>query len=91
MSDACIHCFVAGRVQGVWFRASTQRKAEELGLTGWVKNTDDGRVEVKACGAEEKLHALQEWLQYGPPTAEVSSLDVERDSFEVLTGFVVLH
>ena len=76
----CIHCFVSGKVQGVWFRASTQDKAKELGLTGWARNLADGRVEVIACGDREKIDELHEWLKLGPELAEVS--EVMREEIE---------
>lgn len=66
--------FVSGKVQGVWFRASTQEKAKELGLTGWARNLPDGRVEVMACGEAEKINALHEWLHQGPELARVSEV-----------------
>jgi acylphosphatase len=72
--NVCIRCWVSGRVQGVWFRASTREKAEGLGLTGYARNLPDGRVEVLACGAEADLKVLQDWLWQGPPKAEVSGV-----------------
>lgn len=65
---------VEGRVQGVWFRESTRRQAESLGVTGYAINCPDGSVEVLACGKPEALGALAEWLQQGPPMAQVSSV-----------------
>jgi acylphosphatase len=70
----CIHCLVAGRVQGVWFRASTQREARRLGLTGWVRNLPDGRVELMASGPEAPLAELERWLHRGPPAAQVDEV-----------------
>lgn len=67
---------VSGIVQGVFFRASTERRARELGLTGHARNLDDGRVEVVANGTPRALTQLQAWLQRGPPSARVD--DVER-------------
>jgi len=74
----CIHFFISGKVQGVWFRASTQDKAKELGLTGWARNLADGRVEVIACGEADKINALHEWLKQGPPLAKVSEVTREE-------------
>lgn len=70
------HFWVTGRVQGVYFRASTQARAQALGLTGWVRNLADGRVEGLACGDVAALQALMDWLTLGPDTAEVSHLEV---------------
>ncbi len=74
---SCRRCFVSGRVQGVFFRESTRRKAVALGLAGRAANLRDGRVEVIACGSEDKLNALCRWLEHGPPSASVSSVDCE--------------
>jgi acylphosphatase len=65
---------VEGRVQGVWFRESTRRQAELLGLCGYAINCSDGSVEVLACGEAESIKVLAEWLQHGPPMAEVKSV-----------------
>jgi acylphosphatase len=73
---ASFRFLVAGRVQGVFFRASTAQRARELGLVGVARNLDDGRVEVIASGDDEALAALHAWLHQGPPTARVD--DVER-------------
>lgn len=66
---------ISGRVQGVWFRASTQDYGNRLGLTGWVKNNPDGKVEVYAEGEKELLNKLLEWLHRGPKYARVSHVD----------------
>jgi acylphosphatase len=70
----CIHCIVSGRVQGVFFRASTREQALSLGLSGEVRNLDDGRVAVTACGSQAALESLQRWLWKGPPQAAVSDV-----------------
>jgi len=71
-----VHMYVRGRVQGVYFRASTQREAKRLGLTGWVKNRPDGAVEICAEGEEEGLKELIAWAQKGPSAARVERVDV---------------
>jgi acylphosphatase len=76
-----VHLFVRGRVQGVFFRASTQREARRLGLTGWVKNRPDGAVEVLAEGEEEELKELIGWANRGPSAARVERVDVRWRSF----------
>ncbi len=63
---------IEGRVQGVWFRESTRREAESLGITGYAKNMQDGSVEVLACGDPGPLDVLSKWLEEGPPMARVS-------------------
>ena len=65
---------VEGRVQGVWFRESTRRQADQLGLCGYAINCPDGSVEVLACGEAESIKVLAEWLQRGPPMAEVKTV-----------------
>lgn len=89
MNNIGIHCFVSGRVQGVWFRAETQKKAKELGLAGWARNLCDGRVEVMAFGAKEKLDVLESWLHHGPSSAQVENLSVEVIDYENHSNFAV--
>ncbi len=80
---------VRGRVQGVGFRYFVQRAAADLGLTGYVKNLDDGRVEVYAAGSEAELSQLESRLWKGPPAAEVRGVDLQEapvhrcDSFRI--------
>lgn len=74
-----VHASVSGRVQGVWFRRSTQVEAERLGLRGWVRNRRDGTVEWVAEGPAAAVRALVSWSRRGPPLAEVSSLEVTED------------
>lgn len=71
----CRKFYVSGKVQGVFFRASTQRKAHSLNLTGHAINLDDGRVEVLACGDESALTELESWLHEGPSGANVSRVE----------------
>lgn len=75
MNKSGIHCIVRGKVQGVFYRASTQRKACELNLTGWVRNLPDGRVELQAFGETEQLKQLYEWLWQGPPLAKIITVE----------------
>lgn len=74
----CLHAFVTGRVQGVWFRQSTKEAAEALGISGWVRNISDGRVEVMACGEEQGVLQLEAWLSLGPELATVADVESER-------------
>jgi acylphosphatase len=84
-----IHCFVSGKVQGVWFRASTQEQAKKLQLTGWVRNLPDGRVEVLACGNKPDVLQLYEWLKHGPPLARITDVACEETAWQDLAEFVV--
>jgi len=77
-----IHCFISGKVQGVWFRAATQEQAKILGLTGWACNLPDGRVEVFATGEKDKLQQLFQWLQKGPEQAKVTDVTYEEGLYE---------
>lgn len=69
-------CFVSGRVQGVFYRASTRQKAIELGCTGYARNLPDGRVEVLVLAEPHAVHALIDWLWRGPPAAQVENVEV---------------
>lgn len=73
----CEKCVIAGRVQGVWYRGSTQQKAEGLGLVGYAKNLRDGTVEVLACGEPDAIAKLKQWLWQGPQHAEVEQVRCE--------------
>lgn len=84
-----IHCFVTGRVQGVCFRMYTQQQAENNGLTGWVRNLPDGRVELMAFGDEQQLDKLNHWLKSGPGMAQVTDLKCEVIDFQDFDGFGV--
>ena len=68
---------IEGRVQGVFFRASTMDKAKELGLTGWVRNNPNGTVEVVAEGPRDDVEELVTWSHYGPRHAVVDNVEVE--------------
>jgi acylphosphatase len=86
----CKHFFVTGKVQGVWFRASTQKEAENLGLNGWVRNLGDGRVELVACGTVDQVEMLGAWLLRGPDRAVVEDLQVEVLPWQHYVRFEVL-
>ena len=87
----CYRYLVSGRVQGVWFRQSTVAEARPLGLRGYVRNLPDGRVEVVACGAPEALARLEQWLQHGPPLAQVTGVEKAPASDEGWSDFRVRH
>jgi len=74
--NARVHIIVHGVVQGVFFRSTTAEKGLSLGLTGWAKNLPDGTVEIISEGEKEKLERLVEWSKKGPPSAVVTSIDV---------------
>lgn len=70
------HVFISGRVQGVSFRWYTQRMAQRLGLTGWVRNLGDGRVEAIFEGREELVQQAVAWCHHGEPPARVNDVQV---------------
>lgn len=74
-------------MQGVWFRDSTRREAQRLGITGHAINLDNGDVEVLAFGSDEALTALYAWLQQGPPLADVSAVEQSPAEYRQLPGF----
>ena len=78
---------VAGRVQGVFFRARCKDEADRLGVKGYARNLRDGRVEVVAEGSEDAVEALARWCQVGPPRALVSKVDIMTEAPEGLTNF----
>jgi acylphosphatase len=77
---ARIHLKVCGRVQGVYFRASTVQQARRLGLSGWVMNCADSSVEVVAEGEIEQLKQLINWCRCGPPGAMVKELRAQWEA-----------
>jgi len=83
---------ITGRVQGVFYRARTKQRADELGIVGWVRNGNDGvSVEVHAEGSDEQLAALEEWLRVGPPAADVQDVNVKNAKTEHCTTFEVRY
>ena len=85
----CAHFRVRGRVQGVLYRASTEATARRLGLCGWVRNGDDGEVELVACGPALQIDELENWLWRGPANAQVSSVKRTPSSPEHFPGFEI--
>jgi acylphosphatase len=87
-----VHVLIFGRVQGVFFRAHTKDKADELGLDGWVKNRGDGGVEAVFVGPPDKVEAMIKWCRRGPPKAEVEKVEISRKQVEKkLTGFEIKY
>ncbi len=75
MAQKSIHLVVRGRVQGVYFRASAQREARQMGLSGWVKNRRDGAVEMTVEGDEDRVKDFLGWAQHGPSSARVDKVE----------------
>lgn len=83
------HLFVSGRVQGVYYRATTRDTAHEHGVDGWVRNLDDGRVEAVFEGPSPAVEAMVEWCHEGSPRARVEKVQVEYEQPEGIDGFRV--
>jgi len=83
----CVRCYVAGLVQGIFFRSSTREQAQTLGLSGYARNLPDGRVEVLACGPAVAVGRLKDWLRVGPPSARVTGVACETAHMQDITGF----
>ena len=90
MSRKCVHVFVTGRVQGVFFRQATKVIAIKNNVTGWVRNLDDGRVEILIEGENKSVGSVIEWCNYGPANSRVDNIEVNNEdhsdkfeSFEV--------
>ncbi len=75
------HVFISGRVQGVYFRDYTRRQARRLGVTGWVRNLWDGRVEALFEGDEEAVRRMVEWCHVGSPSARVDRVEVQYEPY----------
>lgn len=91
MSSIGYHFFVTGTVQGVFFRKYTKAKAQELGLTGWVRNLADGRVEVKAFGEQSTIAKLQDWLEHtGSPRSNIEKVEASEIAFELVEDFQII-
>lgn len=87
--NSAVHLIARGRVQGVWFRASTQDQALQLGVCGWAKNCADGTVEIHAEAEKEILEQFVNWCKKGPPAAQVSALDIDWVEPQGLTTFQI--
>lgn len=86
-----MHAVVTGKVQGVFFRDSTRKKAKQLNLTGWVKNCPDGSVELTASGERENVLALADWLWQGAPASEVADVNWSEVPLQNFDDFVILR
>lgn len=76
------HIFVSGRVQGVYFRENTRKKAEQLDVSGWIKNLSDGRVEAVFEGEEDKIEKIVAWIKKGPIFAKIIDLKIEWQEYK---------
>ncbi len=88
---ATCHCIISGRVQGVAYRAWTQREAQRRGLTGFVRNLPDGSVEALFCGAESAVQSMVEACRSGPALAQVIRIDADPADDPGLPSFEILR
>ncbi len=87
-----LHAVIHGRVQGVGFRYSAQAKAQQLSLTGWVRNLADGSVETLAMGPQDALEAYLSWLRIGPSGAHVTGVNADwNDPLQTFTTFEIRY
>jgi acylphosphatase len=86
-----IHLTIKGKVQSVFYRATAKEVAEEIGVTGWVKNTKDGSVEIVATGNSGQLQKLIQWCSVGPAQATVTGVAVNEIKEENFEGFQIIR
>ncbi len=92
MSCKQVHAIVHGRVQGVFFREYTKRKAQELGLEGWVRNLPDRTVETVFRGEADLAAVMIQWLHTGSPQSDVTGVDIqEEEPRDESVGFVIRY
>lgn len=86
-----VHLLIKGKVQGVFYRATAKEVAEELQLTGWVKNTREGHVEAIATGTHEQLQQFIDWCKQGPPRAVVTGVEIRPQDEQGFAAFKVVR
>jgi acylphosphatase len=87
----CKKCLVGGRVQGVFYRATAARRAQDLGVSGYARNLADGRVEVLACGEEAAVFAFVNWLWIGSSASRVTSVEVTDTALDAVQASAGFH
>ena len=85
--QCCVHAFISGRVQGVWYRAFTKEQAIKAGVNGWAKNLADGRVEVMLAGYHQDVEQVISTLYDGPALAKVTGIEKEILRYRDFEGF----
>jgi acylphosphatase len=86
-----VHLIITGRVQGVFFRVTAKDVADEIGVKGWVKNTEEGYVEIMASGADEQLQKFMDWCKVGPRKAMVTNVELTQMPEENFNDFAIVH
>jgi len=85
------HLIVSGQVQGVFYRATAKEVADRIAITGWVKNTDEGNVEIMASGTEQQLKEFIEWCKQGPKKAVVENVKILNTDEQSFNDFKVIR
>ena len=86
-----IHLLIKGKVQGVFYRATAKQIANDIGLTGWIKNTREGNVEATVSGNEQQLEKFVRWCKQGPDKALVEEVIVTQKEEETFNGFMIVR
>ena len=81
MTGKCVHIFVTGKVQGVFFRQATRVIAIKNNVTGWVRNLDDGRVEIMIEGEDKSVDTITKWCNLGPANSRVDEIKINQEEF----------
>ena len=85
----CFRVLISGRVQGVGYRYSTRKKAETLGIVGWVRNLPNGQVEALIAGNSTQIDQMIAWFHDGPPAAKVAAVETEEQTPQQHEGFEI--
>ena len=89
MSKKCVSCIVKGHVQGVFYRANTEKQAKKIGITGWVKNLPNGDVEALLCGTESQIEELVSWMKMGPENSRVDEVIINNMELKTFSSFEI--
>jgi acylphosphatase len=84
-----VRLIISGKVQGVFYRASAKKKADELKITGWIQNTRDGNVEAMITGEPDEVNLFIEWCKTGPDRAAVSEVQIQKEMLQKFDSFLI--
>ncbi|MEO6682342.1 MAG: acylphosphatase [Ginsengibacter sp.] len=84
-----VHLIISGKVQGVFYRASAKKKAEQLNVRGWIKNTPEGNVEATVTGEAGKIQDFIQWCQSGPDKAVIKDIKIYKQDFQEFDAFTI--
>jgi acylphosphatase len=86
-----VHLLIKGKVQGVFFRATAKDIADEMAISGWVRNTPDGDVEIIAAGSQQNIDRFVEWCKHGPEKAIVTNVSITQKEDQSFERFKILR